>query len=1267
MKPPLSRHDIQRWLLVWSAALVTPGGLTAQEANYALGRPAISSAQVVPGNPLGNLTDGNRTTYTLPSSGSTGFYYQIDLGQVRELDRIVLWQRRDCCPERLRRYRVSLFGETGGTVGALNWSGDLRMNGTFAPVATGDTITAAMGTGTAFAGRYLRIESRSGEASNPQIAEVEAWPSPLPVIRRFDTTAGNLTAIGNPQRPTSATLSWQVDNFGALEITPTPGIISGVTGSVTVSPTVTTTYTLTATNASGPRSVSMVIGVDEPEQAPFISEFLAAPNASYLDEDGDGEDWVEISNPNNIALNLEGFSLTDDPAQPAMWPFPAVTLPAQGRLVVFASGKDRRTPGLPLHTNFSLKAGGEYLAMVGRDGVSVLSQFPANYPDTLVFSKQAQGKSYGLDAAGLARFFNPPTPGNINGPGFTGVVEDTSFSVKRGFFTTPQNVEITSLTPGAVIRYTTNSTVPTATTGLVYTGPIPVITTTVLRAAAFKDDFAPTNTDTHTYIFPEKVKTSSVMGTSITNNATYGPQVLAALTDLPSFSMVTTLTIPNGVDVPTSLEMLEPGGAPGSGFQENCGVERFGGDYTDFPKKSFRFHFRQSYGNGRLQYPLFTQHGRGMTAVDTFNALEFRSGSHDMAERGFYLSNPFTDAVLLDMGSLNPHGRWVHLYNNGVYWGVYHLRERWDADMQSDYLGGTPEDYESINGNLNVGGWAEPGDPYDGDGSSWARIKSLRANYASVRAYVDVPQYVDYMLMFMFGDSEGEFRCSGPKGKGSGFKFYLNDADGWLRSSAGNNTSRGAPGRQNGDGPGSIFSTLFKENNPDYRMLLADRIQKYFFNGGALTQVSNTARLNELAKALERPFIAESARWNNRTPASWLSAKNQIATSWFNSRTNTVLAQFRTAGFFPALAAPVFSQRGGAVAAGTRINLTSAADAFIYYTTDGSDPRLPGGALSPTAQLVPNGVAINRNTLIRARTRNSAGTAWSALDEAFFLVDSPVVSSGDVVISELHFNPAGIAQEEFVELQNISSHAVNLRGCRFAEGISYEFPENRDVFLAPGQRMVLVADFPGFHAKYGLDIPVAGRFFGNLNNGGEKLTMVKSDGSGVLVLTYDDAAPWPAGGDGGGNTLVRREGADRVSASAAAGWRISAQAGGSPGGKDTVPFSGNPDADADSDGLSAWAEYAFGTSDSDPAAGNTLQATALSPGRLKLTFQRALNAEAVSYLIETSENLADWLPPAAAPVLLSQAQNVPGTILETWEIALPFPAMAFVRMRLTKL
>jgi len=113
---------------------------------------------------------------------------------------------------------------------------------------------------------------------------------------------------------------------------------------------------------------------------PVISEFLATNTNGLKDEDGDKEDWVEIHNPTASSVNLGGYFLTDDAANLKKWSFPAVTLPSHGYLVVFASGKNRRVVGKPLHSNFQLDGGGDYVALVKPDGMTNLSQFSPQFP-----------------------------------------------------------------------------------------------------------------------------------------------------------------------------------------------------------------------------------------------------------------------------------------------------------------------------------------------------------------------------------------------------------------------------------------------------------------------------------------------------------------------------------------------------------------------------------------------------------------------------------------------------------------------------------------------------------------------------------------------------------------------------------------------------------------------------------------------------------------------------------------------------------------------
>src|SRR3989449_4897320 len=121
----------------------------------------------------------------------------------------------------------------------------------------------------------------------------------------------------------------------------------------------------------------------------IISEFMADNKKTLADEDGQYPDWVEIYNTSAGTVNLNGWSLTDDPTRQARWFFPATNLTAKGFMVIFASGTNRAVLGQPLHADFSLKASGEYLALVKPDG-TVATEFAPTFP------QQFPDISYGL-------------------------------------------------------------------------------------------------------------------------------------------------------------------------------------------------------------------------------------------------------------------------------------------------------------------------------------------------------------------------------------------------------------------------------------------------------------------------------------------------------------------------------------------------------------------------------------------------------------------------------------------------------------------------------------------------------------------------------------------------------------------------------------------------------------------------------------------------------------------------------------------------------
>src|SRR5882724_4326869 len=116
----------------------------------------------------------------------------------------------------------------------------------------------------------------------------------------------------------------------------------------------------------------------------IISEFMADNKSTLADENGQFPDWIEIYNSSASTVNLNGWSLTDDPTHQARWFFPSTNLAPKGFMVVFADGTNRVVLGQPLHADFGLKASGEYLALLKPDGTAASEfdpTFPAQFPD----------------------------------------------------------------------------------------------------------------------------------------------------------------------------------------------------------------------------------------------------------------------------------------------------------------------------------------------------------------------------------------------------------------------------------------------------------------------------------------------------------------------------------------------------------------------------------------------------------------------------------------------------------------------------------------------------------------------------------------------------------------------------------------------------------------------------------------------------------------------------------------------------------------------
>jgi hypothetical protein len=800
-------------------------------------------------------------------------------------------------------------------------------------------------------------------------------------------------------------------------------------------------------------------------------------------------------------------------------------------------------------------------------------------------------------------YYATPTPGGANVPGALGKVKDTSFSVDRGFFDAAFQVEITTATPDAEIRYTLDGSPPTATTGSVYTGPIDITTTATLRAAAFQPGFYSTNIDTHTYLFANDVLAQDGSGLGGVNWGHAGPDwemdqdiinhpdvesraVVGDLLTLPTVSLVMDFDQMfgangiyirgQGVERATSVELVNPDGS--AGFQADASVQIVGGSSTSrwkSDKLSLRLKFGGDFGPGDLEFPVFGP--EAATSFDTLvldahlnNVWHYGGGSEptNQRNRAQYLRDQYAADLQRAVGGYGPHDEHIQLYINGIYWGMHRLHERPDDNFAADYLGGDNDDYDVIK--------HSPSNVVQGSNANYLQLlaaadKDLSnpANYQAVLDQLDVDDFIGYMLVNFYGGNldwahHNWYASYNRVDPGGRWRFHSWDAEKVLT-----NLNDNVTGKDNSGGPTHLHQRL--ATSAEYRLRFADHVQQRFFNDGIMTPAKAAELYQTRLNQIDRAIAAESARWgdNQREPAytravEWIGERDRLLNTYFPQRTAVVLSQLRNRGLFPStsMTAPVMkidgvAQHGGRIVSGDLLSFTAPAGT-IYFTTDGTDPRQPGGSPAATAQAFTTAVPLSETTRVRARLR-TAGGSWSALEEAKFYV-TDVAGPENLAITEINYRPYGPTPEEldvdatfdrgdfeFIELANVGAETIDLTDTAFTVGIEFDFAASAIKTLDPGARVVVVNNEAAFAARYGTDRPLAGQFSGSLNDGGEllRLRLKGWDGTVIREFAYNDTGPWPGRADGKGATL---ELIDPVSdPHDGEAWRSSTEYGGSPG------------------------------------------------------------------------------------------------------------------------
>jgi len=611
-----------------------------------------------------------------------------------------------------------------------------------------------------------------------------------------------------------------------------------------------------------------------------INEFSFANYTNYA-IGGQYEDWVEFYNPTGAPINIGGFWLSDRFTNPQKWQIPAnTTVPANGFRIVLVSGTGDYNPNYlgQLNTNFRLtQTDGEELVFSASSG-TILEVY--DFDD---ISPNQMNHSWGRLVNGgpdWVIFTNPTPNANNGGNNGTAYAVRPQFNLQAGYYAVPISVELTSPETDVEIRYTTNGNDPVVGSTL-YTGPINLSATTVIRAAAFSTttgilrSFISTNTyffgnDTHT------ITTVSVSGNTVGDGNWVG-------------------------DERCHIEFFGPGGV----FQAEATGDsnEHGNDSNAYGQRGFDYITRDALGyNSEVELQVFTTSDR-----PAFERFIFKAAANDnypFSGGGAHVRDAYVQELSI-IGNMELDERKTHsciVYLNGNYWGVYEVREKVDDVDFTDYYYNQPRGFLDF---LKTWGgtWAEYGSNVD-----WVALRNFvttnnmanQANYEYVLTQLNTHSLIDYFILNTYIVSmdwlnwnTAWWRGRHPNGSARQWRYTLWDMDAsfghyinytGIPSTSPNSSPCQVQNMNNVGGQGHIpmLNALF--NNDDFN---ADYINRYAMYSNTIFSCERMIGvLDSMIAVIQPEMPRQIQRWGGSVNG-WNNNVNNLR-NFINTRCNMI-------------------------------------------------------------------------------------------------------------------------------------------------------------------------------------------------------------------------------------------------------------------------------------------------------------------------------------------------------------------------------------------
>ena len=545
-----------------------------------------------------------------------------------------------------------------------------------------------------------------------------------------------------------------------------------------------------------------------------INEFLASNNNKHTDNFNQYNDWVEIYNSSDSAIDMGGMFFTDNLLNGVLYQIPIsnpkkTTIPSKGFLVYWF---DKDIEQGCLHVNLRLNSDGEQIGLYSSDGKTLV--------DKVTFPKQKTDVSYGRHSNNSWKYFIIPTPNKSNTTTtYNGILNsEPSFSIEGGFYNTSLKVSINTDIEGGTIHYTTDGSDPNINSKILL-GLITIDSTTVIRAKILKNRFIASSTITQTYFVKESFKSRGLPVFSISSNPDY-------FWDQDSGIYVQNFK--PSWEYPINIEFFENDG--NLAFNEKASIKIIGDNSWKLPQKMLSISF-----NNNINYPLLNNFSRRV-----YNSFNLRCSGSDWASTLFRdgLGQSLTNNGMdVDIQGFRPS----IVFINGLYMGIHNIRQKINNNyIEQKYLVKS-KDLDIVENQFNT----DEMEVVEGNDYAYQELFykfenadfSKESEYQEITKVIDINNFIDYIIVeiYVANHSWGHNIAlwKPKKNRNSKWRWFLADLDrGFEYHKIDRNYIEFVSGSDKIPGDNPYWTTIFLDKlfkNEQFRGLFTSKLSDYLY------------------------------------------------------------------------------------------------------------------------------------------------------------------------------------------------------------------------------------------------------------------------------------------------------------------------------------------------------------------------------------------------------------------------------------------------------